>query len=96
MKSSKLFRLNIWDFIKGVIVAVLTPVIVLAQDYFSQGMININLKSLVSVGISGFLAYILKNFFSSEPKIKKDVKLIDFQIENSVVGGRPNERGEKN
>lgn len=89
MKASKLFTLNIYDFLKGLIVAVLTPIIVFAQGYFAEGTLDIELSALFAVGLSGFLAYLIKNFFTDqpkqvEPKFDLDVKaLID--EENNIT-----------
>jgi hypothetical protein len=86
MKSS-LFRLNWHDLLKGLVIAILTPVLVLIQAYFATGKLDIELKSVLAVGLSGLIAYLIKNFFTDESKeiINNDVK--------SYVGGRPNERG---
>lgn len=94
MKSSKLFSLNIWDFAKGLIIAILSPIIVFAQGYFAEGTLDIELSALFAVGLSGFLAYLIKNFFSDAPALPK-VSANDFDTENGFVGGRPNERGSK-
>lgn len=92
MKQSKLFTLNIWDFAKGLIVAVLTPIIVFAQGYFANGTLDLAWQSLLAVGLSGFLAYLIKNFFSDEPKLTATISDKDI---NAVVGGRPNDRSPK-
>lgn len=90
MKASKLFSLNIWDFAKGLIVAVLTPIIVFAQGYFANGTLDLAWQSLLAVGLSGFLAYLIKNFFSDqpkqvEPKFDLDVKALIDQEENNIT-----------
>ena len=94
MKSSKLFSLNIYDFLKGIIVAVLTPIIVFAQGYFANGTLDIEWQALMAVGLSGLLAYLIKNFFSDSPVLPQ-VSANDFEGENGVVGGRPNDRSPK-
>jgi membrane protein implicated in regulation of membrane protease activity len=91
MKSSKLFSLNIYDFLKGLIVAVLTPIIVFAQGYFANGTLDIEWQALMAVGLSGLLAYLIKNFFSDAPALPQVSEKITDDI-NSVVGGRPGKR----
>ena len=91
MKSSKLFSLNIYDFLKGLIVAVLTPIIVFAQGYFANGTLDIEWQALMAVGLSGLLAYLIKNFFSDAPALPK-VSANDFDTELDVVGNRPGNR----
>ena len=91
MKASKLFSLNVWDFLKGLIIAVLSPIIVFAQGYFAEGTLDIELSALFAVGLSGFLAYLIKNFFSDAPALPK-VSANDFETELDVVGNRPAKR----
>lgn len=91
MKASKLFSLNVWDFLKGLIIAVLSPIIVFAQGYFAEGTLDIELSALFAVGLSGFLAYLIKNFFSDAPALPKVSATIG-EEENGYVGNRPNDR----
>lgn len=95
MKNSKLFSLNIYDFLKGLVVAILTPIIVFAQGYFANGTLDVEIKSLLAVGLSGFLAYLIKNFFSDAPALPKLSASIGDE-EDGYIGGRPNERGRQN
>jgi hypothetical protein len=91
MKSSKLFSLNIYDFLKGLIIGILTPILVLVQSYFASGKLDIELSSIIAVGLSGLIAYLLKNFFSDVnlPQVNAN----DFQNEeNGYIGGRPEKR----
>jgi membrane protein implicated in regulation of membrane protease activity len=92
MKQSKLFSLNIYDFLKGLIVAVLTPIIVFAQGYFANGTLDIEWQALMAVGFSGLLAYLIKNFFSDAPELPKVNASIGEDEENGVVGNRPGNR----
>jgi membrane protein implicated in regulation of membrane protease activity len=91
MKSSKLFSLNIYDFLKGLIVAVLTPIIVFAQGYFANGTLDIEWQALMAVGLSGLLAYLIKNFFSDAPALPQ-VSANDFETESDFIGNRPGNR----
>jgi membrane protein implicated in regulation of membrane protease activity len=91
MKSSKLFSLNIYDFLKGLIIAILSPIIVFAQGYFANGTLDIEWQALMAVGLSGLLAYLIKNFFSDAPALPQ-VSANDFETEEGYVGGRPGNR----
>jgi hypothetical protein len=91
MKSS-LFRLNWHDLLKGLVIAILTPVLVLIQAYFATGKLDIELKSVLAVGFSGLLAYLIKNFFSDLPELPKVSASIGEEEEDSYVGGRPGNR----
>jgi hypothetical protein len=46
------------------------------------------------VGLSGLLAYLIKNFFSDAPALPQ-VSANDFEEENGIVGNRPNDRASK-
>jgi membrane protein implicated in regulation of membrane protease activity len=91
MKQSKIFTLNIYDFLKGLIIAILSPIIVFAQGYFANGTLDIEWQALMAVGLSGLLAYLIKNFFSDAPALPQ-VSANDFETELDVVGNRPGNR----
>jgi membrane protein implicated in regulation of membrane protease activity len=95
MKSSKLFSLNIYDFLKGLIIAILSPIIVFAQGYFANGTLDIEWQALMAVGLSGLLAYLIKNFFSDAPNESRLTTSISKEDINAVVGHRPNDRAAK-
>ena len=102
MNKSKFLSLNAHDFIKGSIVAVLTPTLVLIQEVLSDGLFDLDTKKLLAVGLSGFAAYLLKNFFEgkdAEPvslKADKSASLeggSDDEEQIGVIGSRPKDRG---
>ena len=96
MKNSKLFSLNWYDFAKGLIIAILSPIIVFAQNYFANGTLDVEIKSLLAVGLSGLLAYLIKNFFTDAPEVvAPKVNAIIGNEELDVVGNRPNDRASK-
>lgn len=93
MKSS-LFRLNWHDLLKGLVIAILTPILVLIQAYFATGKLDIELDSILAVGLSGLIAYLLKNFFTDNSVSNETLKSASAIIEeeNDVVGNRPAKR----
>jgi len=92
--QSSLFRLNWHDLLKGLVIAILTPILVLIQAYFATGKLDIELDSILAVGLSGLIAYLIKNFFTDNVELPKVSASIG-EDEDSFVGGRPNERGRK-
>jgi hypothetical protein len=68
MKDSKLFSVNTKDFLKGLLIAVLTPVIVTIEQSVSTGSLTFDLKLITMSALGGFLAYMTKNFFTAPPK----------------------------
>jgi hypothetical protein len=73
MKSSFL-SLSTKDFIKGLIVAVLTSVITIVYTSLQAGSLNFDFKLIASTGLSSALAYILKNLVtnSNDEIMKKE------------------------
>lgn len=93
--QSSLFRLNWHDLLKGLVIAILTPILVLIQAYFATGKLDVELNSVLAVGLSGLIAYLLKNFFTDNSVSNETLKSAsanDFETEDSLVGGRPGKR----
>jgi len=63
---SKLFSLNNKDFLKGLVMAILVPAVLIIQQSLDSGTLVLNWKAILMASISGALAYLLKNFFTSE------------------------------
>jgi hypothetical protein len=102
MNKSKFLSLNVHDFLKGAIVAVLTPTLVLIQEILSDGLFDLDAKKLLAVGLSGFAAYLLKNFFEgkdAEPVSLKANVLASGEEgdgeDTGFVGSRPTDRDPK-
>jgi len=101
MNKSKFLSLNAHDFLKGAIVAVLNPTWVLIQEILSYGLYDLDAKKLLAVWLSGFTAYLLKNFFEgkdAEPVNLKANVLANGEEEEDgndtgYVGSRPKDRG---
>jgi hypothetical protein len=62
---SDLFSLNYKDLLKGLIMAVLTPVLVIIQQSVEIGELTFNWKQIVVASIAGAVAYLIKNFFTA-------------------------------
>lgn len=64
MKTSNLFALNLRDLGKGLLMAVLTPAIVIIQQSLEAGVFTLDWKSLGLASLAGGVAYLVKNFFT--------------------------------
>jgi len=73
--NSSLFTLNSKDWIKGLVVAVLTAVITVVYSTIQTGTLVLDWKSISIAGISAALAYITKNLLtnSSDQFLTKEV-----------------------
>lgn len=81
MKSS-LFSLKTADFIKGLVMAVGTPVLYMLQELIP----NYNLNPLLQAGIAALITYLLKNFFTDDTQAA--VKTIDNAGGTVIANGR--------
>lgn len=82
MKQSNFLSLGARDFLRGLAIAILTPIIVIVQQSLDAGILVFNWKILLVSGIAGGLAYLLKNVFTKPDSIQKF----------SDVGDRPKDR----
>ena len=64
MKDSNFLSLGVKDILRGLLIAVLTPVLVLIQQSIEAGNLVFEWKSLLIAGVGGGLAYLIKNFFT--------------------------------
>jgi len=73
--NSSLFTLNSKDWIKGLVVAVLTAVITVVYSTIQTGTLVLDWKAISIAGISAALAYITKNLLtnSSDQFLAKEV-----------------------
>jgi len=68
MEQSKLFSLNYADILKGLLMAVITPVLVIIQQSIANGEMTFNWKAIGMAAIAGGVGYLLKNFFTPGSK----------------------------
>lgn len=61
MKQSGFLSLGWRDFLRGLVIAILTPVATVITDSLDKGIFNPSLRLIVLSAIGGFVAYIIKN-----------------------------------
>lgn len=64
MENSGFMSLNWNDFGKGLLMAVLTPVLFLVQQSVDAGTLVFNWKALGIAAVAGGVGYLIKNFFT--------------------------------
>lgn len=74
--TSKQFDLNWLDIGKASLIAALTPVLVLIENSISAGAFTFEWKPLLMAAIGGFVAYLLKNFFTPAKIVIKADELV--------------------
>lgn len=74
---SKLFTLNKKDFFKGLIMAILVPAVLIIQQSLDSGSLVLNWKAILMASISGALAYLMKNFFTTDQLVQKEAPYLD-------------------
>jgi hypothetical protein len=62
--SSPFMSLNWADLGKGILMAILTPIITIIYQTIQSGSLTFDFHSICIAAVSGFIAYITKNFFS--------------------------------
>lgn len=86
MKQSEFLSLGWRDFFRGLAMAVLTPIVIIVQQSLEAGTLVFNWKSILTAGVAGGVAYLVKNLFT--PKDTGN-KLLD----EPIIGDRPKDRG---
>ena len=69
MKTSKFLSLNWADIFKGLLMAILTPAVVIIQQSLESGILIFDWKSIVTASIGGGVAYLLKNFLTPQKEV---------------------------
>lgn len=65
MKQSTFLSLNTKDFIKGLLLAVLTTVITIVYNSLQSGNLTFDWKSIGTTALTTALAYIMKNLLTN-------------------------------
>jgi hypothetical protein len=65
MKQSSFLSLNTKDFIKGLLLAVLTTVITIVYNSLQAGDLTFDWKSIGTTALTTALAYIMKNLLTN-------------------------------
>ena len=68
---SKQFSLKWRDAVRGLIIAVLTPAIVIIQQSLKAGVFVFDLKTIGMAAVGGGLAYLAKNFLEPTKTIER-------------------------
>lgn len=72
---SKQFTLQWRDWVRGLLMAVITPALVIIQQSVDVGQIVFNWKAIGMAAVAGGVAYLIKNFV--EPSKVVEVKSLD-------------------
>jgi hypothetical protein len=59
-------KLNIEDFFKGLIVAVLSALVTFLYNTMDSGEVVLNWKMITTTSLSAALAYIIKNYLTND------------------------------
>lgn len=62
--TSKQFTLNVKDILRGLLMAVILPVLAIVQESISSGSLTFDWKRIGLVAAGAFIAYLIKNFFT--------------------------------
>ena len=65
MKPSNFLALNWKDILRGLLMAVLTPSVLIIQQSVSAGSLVFNLHQILMAAVAGGLAYLIKQFFTA-------------------------------
>lgn len=68
---SKQGTLSISDIVRGLIMAILTPSILIIQQSLEVGTLTFNWKEIAMASIAGGFAYLVKNFFEPTKTIER-------------------------
>jgi len=60
-----LFSLGFKDLVKGLIMAVILPVLTIIQTSLANGELTFNWKAIGITAATGFIGYIIKNFLTN-------------------------------
>lgn len=62
--TSKLFTINFQDIAKGLLMAVIVPVIAIIEQSLQAGNLTFDWKVIGGAALAGGMGYLVKNFFS--------------------------------
>ena len=72
--TSKQFSLNARDLVKGLIMAVILPVLNVIQQSIEAGSFTLDWKRIGLLAAGGFIAYLIKNFLTPAEVVVTGVK----------------------
>lgn len=65
MKISEYLKLNIFDLVKGLVVASFTAIVVLISDTISAGVFTFNWTNIWHTGLAAAVAYLMKQLVTN-------------------------------
>ena len=80
---SNFLSLNLKDFFKGFLMAILVPALLIVQQSLESGVLTFNWKQIAIASISGAIAYLIKNVLTNSDG--------NF-LKREIIGNRPNDR----
>jgi hypothetical protein len=66
MKKSNFLSLNLADIAKGLLMAILTPVMTIIGQSLESGSFTYDWRTIGLSALAGGFAYLVKNFFSTD------------------------------
>jgi large-conductance mechanosensitive channel len=72
--TSRQFSLNLRDIVKGLIMAVILPVVNVIYQSIEAGSFQFDWKRIGLLAAGGFLAYVIKNFLTPAEVVVTGVK----------------------
>jgi len=66
--KSEFLRLSKNDVLKGILMAVLTPVLVVVQQSIASGVLTLDVNAIKLAAAAGGIGYLIKNFFTPGEK----------------------------
>lgn len=72
MKST-MFSLKTRDFLRGLVMALIVPALLIIQQSITAGELVFNWKSIWMASVAGGVGYLLKNLFTDDIKVAKEV-----------------------
>jgi hypothetical protein len=75
--TSKQYSLNTRDLLKGLLVAVITPVITVITSSLNAGSLTFDWKVIGATALAAGLAYLVKNFFTPAQTVLTATDTID-------------------
>ena len=70
-RISKQGTLAMSDIVRGLIMAVLTPAVLIIQQSLEAGTLTFNWKQIAMASVAGGFAYLVKNFFEPSKAIER-------------------------
>lgn len=67
------YSLKMRDFLKGLLMAGILPVLYIIQSSIAEGNMVFNWKEIGMTAVAGFVGYLIKNFFTDDVQVAKNV-----------------------